>query len=89
MNTMKLKSIPAKRNILVHLMRSGVKMKNLALEKLIISQLNSFFVGILFLSSFEGRHGPACHAASKKYKYLDKYTLKNTNFKQKATVEKL
>lgn len=42
-----------------------------------------------FPVKFEGRHGPMCHAASKKYKYLDKHTLTNTNFKQKATVEKL
>lgn len=27
-----------------------------------------------FPVKFEGRHGPMCHAASKKYKYLDKHT---------------
>lgn len=78
---------PTRRNILVHLLKSGVKMRNLALEKLIILQSNSFFSWNSFLVKSEGRHGLMCHAASKKYKDLDRHALRKTRFKQKANMK--
>lgn len=56
-----------KKYILVRLMRSGVKMRNLALEKLIISQLNSLLCWHSLPVKLKERLGLMCQTASKNY----------------------